>query len=66
MELFDYFKNLAGKYGVSEFVKLNHRINSATWDDKRGKWVFDIADLNAGVTIKDEAELFINGAGFLK
>ena len=66
VELYDYFKSLAGKYGVSEYVKLNHRINSATWDDERGKWVLDIADLNAGVTIKDEAEILINGAGFLK
>ncbi|KAK5688277.1 hypothetical protein LTS10_000255 [Elasticomyces elasticus] len=66
VELHDYFKGLAGKYGISEFLKLNHRIDSATWNDKRGKWALDISDLHAGVTVKDEAELIINGAGFLK
>jgi hypothetical protein len=65
-ELYDYFKGRAAKYGVDEFVKLNHHIQSATWDDELGKWVVNITNLKTGESIRDEAELFIYGAGFLK
>jgi cation diffusion facilitator CzcD-associated flavoprotein CzcO len=64
-ELYDYFKGRAAKYGVDEFVKLNHHIQSATWDDELGKWVVNITNLKTGESIRDEAELFIYGAGFL-
>tara|TARA_R110002003_G_scaffold111_1_gene9410 strand:- start:11883 stop:12044 length:162 start_codon:yes stop_codon:yes gene_type:complete len=51
---------------VNEFVHLNHRVNAANWDDERGKWVIEITNTSNGKSVKDEAELFINGAGFLK
>jgi len=65
-ELFHYYKGRAAKYGVAEFVKLNHRVTSARWDDGKGKWIMEITNLTSGATITDEAEIFINAAGFLK
>jgi cation diffusion facilitator CzcD-associated flavoprotein CzcO len=64
--LFHYYKGRAEKYGVSEFVRLNHRVTSAIWDDGKGKWIIDIKDLISDATTKDEADILINGAGFLK
>jgi glycerol-3-phosphate dehydrogenase len=51
---------------VSEFVRLNHRVSSANWDDGKGKWIIEIQDLINGTTINDEADILINGGGFLK
>jgi cation diffusion facilitator CzcD-associated flavoprotein CzcO len=65
-ELYDYYKLRASQYGVEEFVRLNHRITAVNWDDESGKWIIDVTDLKTGTSIKDEAEVFINGAGFLK
>lgn len=64
--MFHYYKGRAAKYGVAEFVKLNHRVTSATWDDGKGKWIMEITNLTSGATVTDEAEIFINAAGFLK
>lgn len=65
-ELFHYYKGLAEKYGISEFVRLNHEITSAVWNDEKGKWVIEIVDSINKNIIQDEADIFINGAGFLK
>ncbi|KAJ9630333.1 hypothetical protein H2204_008551, partial [Knufia peltigerae] len=65
VELFDYFKGRAVAYGVSEFVKLNHKVTSATWDEQKGKWVVEITNLENNTSTQDEGEIFINGAGFL-
>lgn len=66
LELFDYFKSRAEAYGVSEFVKLNHKVTGATWDDRKGKWVVEVDNLAGNKSLQDEGEIFINGAGFLK
>lgn len=65
-ELYDYYKALAKKYGVDEFIRLNHLITSAKWNDDVGKWTIEVTDQKSGATINEEAEIFINGAGFLK
>jgi cation diffusion facilitator CzcD-associated flavoprotein CzcO len=65
-ELYDYYKLRASQYGVNEFVHLNHRVNAASWDDEQGKWIIEITDIGNGRSFKDEAELLINGTGFLK
>lgn len=66
LELFDYFKSRAVAYGVSEFVKLNHKVTSATWNERKGKWEVEITNLENNTTVQDEGEIFINGTGFLK
>ncbi|KAL6228666.1 hypothetical protein BDW75DRAFT_250991 [Aspergillus navahoensis] len=65
VELYEYFKGRATAYGVDEFVHLEHRVTSASWDDQRGKWVIQITDLRTGLTFADEGEILINGGGFL-
>jgi cation diffusion facilitator CzcD-associated flavoprotein CzcO len=66
VELYEYFKGRAVAYGVEEYTKLNHKVNAARWDDDAGKWVVEVTDLQSGLTISDQAEVLINGAGFLK
>lgn len=65
-ELYEYYKLRASQYGVNEFVRLNHRITSANWDEEKGKWVIDITDTTTSISIKEDADILINAAGFLK
>jgi hypothetical protein len=65
-ELFEYFKGRAKAYGVDEFVHLENRVNSAAWDNKRGKWTIQVTDLRTDSSFEDEGEILINAAGFLK
>jgi cation diffusion facilitator CzcD-associated flavoprotein CzcO len=66
VELYDYFKGRAVAYGVDDFVHLEHRVTSASWDDQLGKWIIQITDLRTGSKFADEGEILINAAGFLK
>ncbi|KAL1797157.1 hypothetical protein ACET3X_003763 [Alternaria dauci] len=52
-------------YGIDDFVHLNHRVDSAAWDDKNGKWTINVTDRRTGSSFKDEGEILINAAGFL-
>ena len=65
-ELYEYFKGRAKAYSVDEFVRLQHQVTRASWDDSRGKWIVEIADLQNRASLTDEADVLINGAGFLK
>ncbi|KAH7082480.1 hypothetical protein FB567DRAFT_551421 [Paraphoma chrysanthemicola] len=64
-EIFDYYKDRAQTYGVFEYVKLEHKVHEAVWNDAKGKWVLRVEDLATGQMIEDEAEVLINAGGFV-
>ncbi|KAL4924805.1 flavin-containing monooxygenase [Aspergillus undulatus] len=67
-EILEYFKDVVNVHGLGRYVKLNHWVEGAYWDDKRGKWKLEIrADDEAGVgrTIFDEGDVLINATGVL-
>lgn len=66
MELYEYFKGRATAYGVFDFVRLEHKVTGAKWDQERGKWTVQITNLRDGTDTVDEGEILINAAGFLK
>jgi cation diffusion facilitator CzcD-associated flavoprotein CzcO len=66
VELYEYFKGRATAYGVDDFVKLEHKVTNAKWDQGSGKWKIQITNLRDGTDITDEGEILINAAGFLK
>jgi cation diffusion facilitator CzcD-associated flavoprotein CzcO len=66
VELYDYFKRRAKAYGVDEFVRLNHKVTAAMWNEQNGKWSVTIQDFENQKSFIDEAEILINAAGFLK
>lgn len=65
-ELYTYFKGRAVAYGVDDFVKLEHKVTAAKWDQVHGKWSVQIQNLRDGSSFTDDAEVLINAAGFLK
>jgi hypothetical protein len=66
LELFNYFKSCAIKYGAYEYVRLKHRVSKATWDSVKGQWQVKVEDLSTGQTKVDCAEVLVNATGFLK
>lgn len=66
VELYEYYKGRADAYGVAEFARLSHKVKSARWNEDIGRWVLEVEDLQTGNVFQDQAEVFINAAGFLK
>lgn len=57
-------KATAKKYSIEDYIKYNHSIRSASWDDVKGKWKICVE--NQGTTFEDECDVFINAGGVLK
>lgn len=65
-EIRQYFKTIVDKYGLMKYMKLQHRVTKAQWDDERGKWVVSLENLCDGTTLHDEGDVIVNCGGFLK
>jgi cation diffusion facilitator CzcD-associated flavoprotein CzcO len=63
-EIYAYIKKTTQKYGLDERVSFNSKVLEAIWDEESGKWKIKV-DVN-GTVKEDEADILVNGAGFLK
>ena len=59
----DYLKRCAKKFDALKFIRFEHRITSAIWDEQTAQWSLDIE--NKGDTIHDVADIFINAFVYL-
>lgn len=57
-------KSTAQKYDIEKYIKLNHSITGANWDDELGKWKIRVR--SGDVEFSDESDVFINAGGVLK
>ncbi|KAH8804478.1 hypothetical protein F5884DRAFT_734835 [Xylogone sp. PMI_703] len=62
-EIHAYIKRTTAKYNLDKHVKFNSKILSTIWNDEKGKW--DITVEINGAVQQDEADILVNGAGFL-
>ncbi|CAG9977251.1 unnamed protein product [Clonostachys byssicola] len=65
VELFEYYKDRAKAYGVFDYLHLRHKVMSATWDSRAGKWHLSIENTEKNLLVKDECDVLINAGGFL-
>lgn len=65
-EIFDYFKGRAKAYGVYDYLRTNHRVVRAEWQEEHGYWNLEIEDLENDRLFESQAEVVINSTGFLK
>jgi cation diffusion facilitator CzcD-associated flavoprotein CzcO len=65
-EILEYFKHIATKYDLRKYVKFEHQVTLAVWDDDKGDWNLKIKDLRSGAETEDYCHFFINASGFLK
>lgn len=58
-----YFEGFAEKYGLHEYISLNSRMLSATWDEAKG--IYNVKVDVKGEVKEDWCHVLINGTGFL-
>ena len=58
-------KDVAKRYEVEKYIRLRHSVESATWNESKGKWDIQVKN-GDGAVFKDECEVFINASGVLK
>lgn len=63
-EIHAYMKKTTSKWNLDKHVQLNSKILETIWDDEVGKWRIKID--HKGMIKGDEADILVNGAGFLK
>ncbi|KAK5065111.1 hypothetical protein LTR84_000947 [Exophiala bonariae] len=64
-EIWEYLRNVVEQFTLRKYMKLNHEVMAASWDELRGVWEVTVRDLQNDVTFTDTAEVLINNAGVL-
>lgn len=64
-EIYKYFSGRAKAYGVHGYVRLQHRVTTAQWDEHAGQYTLTVEDLTSGTVFTDAAQLVINATGIL-
>lgn len=54
------------QFGLRKYMKLNHEVTAASWNERDGVWEVTVRDLQSGVIFTDTAEILVNNAGVLK
>ncbi|EUC47349.1 hypothetical protein COCMIDRAFT_90164 [Bipolaris oryzae ATCC 44560] len=62
-EILDYFQDFYREQELSKYVKLEHRVLSATWHEKKGQW--EVAIEHDGKIFTDWCHVLMNGSGLL-
>lgn len=64
-EILEYLKNVATKYDATKYMKFNHLIQDAVWDDNKGQWIVHITKTDTGEQVIDTADVVISAVGTL-
>ncbi|EED16121.1 monooxygenase, putative [Talaromyces stipitatus ATCC 10500] len=64
-EILQYLKDVAKKFDLERFVKLDHKVTEAQWDEDTGTWKLKIQNMVTGEEIRDSCHFLVNGSGFL-
>ncbi|KAF4999687.1 hypothetical protein FDECE_11441 [Fusarium decemcellulare] len=64
-EIQKYLKDVAWRYDVERYVRLQHRFEKADWDEAAQKWVVTVTDLKNNTVVTDTADILVKGTGIL-
>ncbi|KAF2652919.1 cyclohexanone monooxygenase [Lophiostoma macrostomum CBS 122681] len=64
-EIWQYLRDVVDQYELEKYMKLNHEITQASWDETAGVWNVTVKNLLTGDVFVDTAEILINGSGVL-
>lgn len=66
-EILRYFKDVAEKYDLNKYIRLNHRVVGAYWKEEDQMWHVKIQKGDdPDAIIEDKANIFVNASGVLK
>ena len=64
-EIYEYFNDFADKYSLHQYIRCNHRVDSAVWNDDKGYWNVEVIDVTTGERFHDSCDILINSGGIL-
>ena len=64
-QIHDYMHDVAEKYECKRYIKLQHSIQGARWNEESAKWELQVKD-GEGKIFRDDVDVFINAGGVLK
>ena len=64
-EIQQYLQHCVNKYELSKYIKVNHRIVGASWDDTKAIWNVRVEDTTSGVVFDDWCDFLLNAGGIL-
>lgn len=53
-------------YGLMKYMRLDHEVCGAQWDDVDSVWKVSVLNLRTNETLVDSAEILVNNCGVLK
>lgn len=65
-EIGGYLRQVCDEEGMRESIKTEHRIVSARWNERDGRWALKVENLQTGEEFGDYADFLIDGSGILK
>jgi cation diffusion facilitator CzcD-associated flavoprotein CzcO len=64
-EIYAYFDAFAEKYNLKHYIKTEHQVIGAYWDNATGGYDVKIRDLNSGQEISNHCDILVNASGIL-
>lgn len=64
-DILAYLKKVADDYDLRKYIRLNHRIVGATWNEDTRDWLVQVEDLTTGHVFQDDCNVLINASGVL-
>lgn len=66
-EILKYFKGIADNYGLRKYIRLQHKIVGATWNEKDQQWHVKVQrGDNPEDVFEDKGHVLVNASGVLK
>ena len=64
-EIYEYFDAFAEKYHLKDYIKTEHQVIGAYWNNSTGGYDVKIRDLKAGQEISKHCDILVNASGIL-
>ncbi|KAI1081666.1 hypothetical protein F5B20DRAFT_534885 [Whalleya microplaca] len=64
-EILEYFRKVARKHNLYRFVKLNHKVIGARWDEDKAIWIIKVENITSSEITHDWCHFMVTGSGIL-
>ncbi|KPI42778.1 putative sterigmatocystin biosynthesis monooxygenase stcW [Cyphellophora attinorum] len=64
-EIWQYLKDTVDAYDLTKYMRLEHEVRGAQWDEKESVWKVSVVNLRTKEVFTDTAEILVNNSGVL-